>query len=124
MRNYKEALIIDDDVDLCMTLKSVLNATIPNIYTANTLEEGKKMILDLKPEIIFLDNNLPDGQGVNLISDIKLQSPSSFIIFITAADNVKDEAVYKGVHVFIEKPLTYSSILSAISDLELLQQGL
>lgn len=82
------------------------------------------MMQELRPEIIFLDNNLPDGQGVNLISDIKTQSPSSYIIFITAADNAKDEALYRGVDVFLEKPLTYSSILKALSGLEIIQQRL
>ncbi|HLP51666.1 MAG TPA: response regulator [Chitinophagales bacterium] len=118
MRNYKEALIIDDDVDLCLTLKSVLHSTIPTIHTANTLAAGSQLILELKPEIVFLDNNLPDGQGINLIRFIKEQSPLSFIIFITAADNAKDDAIYKGVDVFLEKPLTYSSILNAISSLD------
>ena len=118
MRNYKEALIIDDDVDLCLTLKSVLHSIIPTIHTANTLTAGKQLVIDLKPEIVFLDNNLPDGQGINLISFIKQQSPSSFIIFITAADTAKDDAIYNGVDVFLEKPLTYAAILHAISGLE------
>lgn len=122
MKKYNKALIVDDDVDLCLTLKSVLATTIPNVQIAHTLELGKKILPEFKPEVIFLDNNLPDGQGVNLIKEIRDCSPSSFVIFITAIDNTKDKAIESGVDVFLEKPLTYSSVLKALGNLKHIKQ--
>jgi DNA-binding response OmpR family regulator len=118
LRKYNKALIVDDDVDLCLTLKSVLAATISDIQFAHTLESGKRLLPDFKPEVIFLDNNLPDGEGVNLIKEIRDCSPSSFIVFITAIDSAKGKALEAGVDVFLEKPLTYTSVLKALGNLE------
>lgn len=117
MKTYKEALIIDDDVDLCMTLRTVLRSSITTIKTANTLGEGKKQLLDSKPEIVFLDNNLPDGEGVTIIKEIKEHSPDSAIIFITAVDSAKAKALEAGVDIYLEKPLTFTAIMSALGGL-------
>ena len=122
MKKYNKALIVDDDVDLCLTLKSVLASTIPDVQFAHTLEMGKKMLQQFTPDVIFLDNNLPDGQGIHLVREIKNCSPSSIIIFITAIDSAKKKAIESGVDVFLEKPLTYSSVLKALGNLEQIKQ--
>lgn len=122
MKTYKNALIVDDDVDLCMTLKSVLSSTIPHITTVYTIDEARKVLQDLLPEVVFLDNNLPDGQGLTLVKEIKAKWPAAFIIFITAVDATRQEALDNGVDVFLEKPLTYSAILNALTNLDRIQQ--
>lgn len=78
------ALIIDDDRDLCLLLKVILNDFIADVQFAQSIESGIKLFGELRPDVVFVDNNLPDGQGVNLISDFKALEPSCRIIFITA----------------------------------------
>ena len=115
MENYKLALIIDDDDDLCQMLKTILSSTFGNIQCAHNLEMGKKFLSTSAPDVIFLDNNLPDGQGVTLIKYIKDNLSATAVILITAMDNSKEKAMEYGADVFLAKPLTYSSIFTALN---------
>jgi two-component system OmpR family response regulator len=65
-----------------------------------------------EPEIIFLDNHLPDGLGVNFISYIKRFHPLSKIVMITAHDNLADKqkAFKEGVDYFIGKPFSKETV--------------
>ena len=114
MKAYSKALIIDDDADLCLMLKSVVNTVIPNVQYAQTLAAGRQLFNQFRPEVIFLDNNLPDGQGLQLIEEIKRISPGVLLIFITAVNSPKEQALEYGVDLFLEKPFTYSAIFQAL----------
>ena len=59
----QKVLIIDDEADFCLLLKNFLVKKDYDVYLSHTLTEGMKLLEDLKPDIIFLDNNLPDGLG-------------------------------------------------------------
>lgn len=59
----KKVLIIDDEVDFCLLLKAYLTRHNYDVYYAHTLTAGVEQARSIKPEIIFLDNNLPDGLG-------------------------------------------------------------
>ncbi|HLP21581.1 MAG TPA: response regulator [Chitinophagales bacterium] len=111
---YSKALIIDDDSDLCLMLRSVIKKAIPEVEYAHTLAAGKELLNQLKPEVIFLDNNLPDGQGLHLVKEIKESLPGVFIVFISAVDLPGHTALEYGADVFLEKPFSYSSIFQAL----------
>ena len=115
MKKFKNALIIDDDHDLSMLLKAILVNHIPSVVCAATLKAGREQVSALKPDIIFLDNNLPDGQGVNSISEIKAIVPNVAIVMITAMSNSKEAAMQYGADVFLEKPLTSTNILEVLN---------
>jgi DNA-binding NtrC family response regulator len=61
----KKILIIDDEIDLCILMKNYFIKKDFTVFYANTLEEGMKLMQDIVPDILFLDNNLPDGIGWN-----------------------------------------------------------
>jgi len=113
MRTYKRALIIDDDTDLCMMLKSIVGQAVPRVQCAQTIAAGRKLLNQLHPDVVILDNNLPDGQGLQLVKEIKKRL-RAYIIFITAVDTPKQKALENGADVFLEKPFTYSAIFQAL----------
>ena len=117
MKNYEYAVIIDDDTDLCLLLKAILKDLIPHIKFAHSIESGQKLLSQFKPDIIFLDNNLPDGQGVSRIEEIKSKSPGSLLIIITASAFSREQSLKNGADLFVEKPFTYSNIFKALSSL-------
>src|SRR4051812_31921478 len=104
-------------------LKSVLGNVISEVQFTHTLASGKNLLNGWQPEIVFLDNNLPDGEGINLVNEIKLNSPASFIIFITASRSSGDKALLAGADAFLEKPLTYSSIFEVLGHPDISKQG-
>ncbi len=113
------ALIIDDETDICFLLTAILkNADIESTYV-NSLEAAKNVLDTRFPEIIFLDNHLPDGVGVDFISYIKKNRPDSKVVMITAYDTQQDrlKAAEAGADDFIAKPFTRQSIYGAVDKL-------
>ena len=66
-----KALIIDDEIDICFLLSSVLKQKNLDISIAHNLNEGLGKVGNLEPEVIFLDNYLPDGKGLNAIKNVQ-----------------------------------------------------
>ncbi len=64
---FSSAVVIDDDVDLCLLVKAILYPSVSKITCVHSLEVGKNILNQINPDLIFLDNNLPDGQGIDLI---------------------------------------------------------
>ena len=116
------ALIIDDETDICFLLSSILRQKNFQTVFAGSLSEADK-ILDKQNlhSVIFLDNHLPDGLGVNNINRIKMRCPSSRIVMITAHDTTSDreKAQQEGVDFFIGKPFSKETIFKTLEFLNL-----
>ncbi|MFN8285718.1 MAG: response regulator [Chitinophagales bacterium] len=110
MKRSAKVLIIDDDRDLCFLLKNILQSKVEDVNIATTLEEGKQILSSQKPDVIFLDNNLSDGQGVKHISQFKSIVPEAKIILISAMHNTKEKALEHGADAFVEKPIVLATI--------------
>lgn len=107
-----KALIIDDEIDICYLLSGILrNKNIHPNYV-NTLAAAILALEEQHPEVIFLDNHLPDGMGVDFISKIKKMRPDSKVVMITAYDTGADrnKAIAEGVDYFISKPFSRDTI--------------
>lgn len=109
MENERMLLIIDDELDACLLLKRVLKKRFPVITCAHTLEEGKAMAAANKPDVILLDNNLPDGYGIEHISKFKNFGYPVLLIMISAMD-ISQEALAAGADAFISKPADMLSL--------------
>jgi len=79
-----KVLIIDDEEDLCLLIKTYLSRKDCEVFTANSLSEGLKKLNDLLPDILFLDNNLPDGLGWENAERILKQHPQIQLHLISA----------------------------------------
>jgi two-component system OmpR family response regulator len=111
-----KALIIDDEIDICYLLSGILKTKDIQTYYVNTLAEAGPALKIQEHEIIFLDNHLPDGMGVDFIDQIRKLNPNSKIALITAYDTAADrkKATMQGVDFFIAKPFTRETIYQAI----------
>ncbi len=111
-----QALIIDDEVDICYLLKGMLRQKNIDASYVTTLADAEAHLQKNDPPVIFLDNHLSDGMGIDHIARIKKEHPASCIIMITAHDTSTDrEIAYKeGVDFFIGKPFTRDMILKTI----------
>jgi len=112
-------LIIDDEGDICYLLSNLMRTRDVKYDHANTIAQAEIAIKEDKPDIIFLDNHLPDGLGINFIEKIKGENPQIKIAVITAHDNISDKkkAIKKGADVFIAKPFTSEQINATIDEL-------
>ncbi len=119
MPDARKVLIIDDEIDLCLLLKSYLLRKDYEVSISHSLKEGVPLVQKLHPEILFLDNNLPDGIGWTSAPQLSKDNPSMFIVLISAfhptVPQMPDQAKYK----CIEKPISMADLDTQLSDIEI-----
>ena len=101
-------LIIDDEKDYCMIMKSYLQRKNYEIFLAYSLKEGLKILEEKKPDILLLDNNLPDGKGKDHIDSILEKYPLLQIYLISAYHQKADFLEPRKNVVVWEKPIQLS----------------
>ena len=113
----ENALIIEDERDLCYLLAIVLKKNNVPSACVYTIKEARETIKNIQPSIIFLDNHLPDGYGSDFIRRVKAINPGAKIIMITAHDSPAEieDAFYRGADYFITKPFNSSTIKTTIN---------
>ncbi|ULQ53311.1 response regulator [Flavihumibacter fluvii] len=79
-------IIIDDDPDFCRLLQLLLEKDGHDVHCEYTLIGGLTVIDNIKPEVIFIDNFLPDGEGWLQAGQIQKKYPEARINLISAAD--------------------------------------
>ena len=111
-----DILIVEDEIDICYLLSGILKKKNLKIAYVATLAEAQKAIEVKNPNILFLDNHLPDGFGMDFIPIVKKEYPSTRIVMITAHDTSadKDKAMTRGADYFIGKPFTREIINTTI----------
>lgn len=108
MPQKKKVLIIDDEVDLCLLLKAYLDRRNYEVYYSHTLKEGMSQFTEVVPDILFLDNNLPDGIGWEKAAGLLEQYPGLQVHLISAYQpNTPD--ITSSFKVW-EKPLTLKDL--------------
>jgi two-component system OmpR family response regulator len=119
MTDAKKVLIVDDELDICYLLSGMLKQR--NFLTGfvNTLSDATIALQNDPPTILFLDNHLPDGFGLDFIPYIKKNYPDVKVIMITAHDGAVErrQAYEGGVDLFVAKPLNRKMINDAIDKL-------
>ncbi|SOE20457.1 Response regulator receiver domain-containing protein [Spirosomataceae bacterium TFI 002] len=103
-------LIIDDEKDLCQLLSGMLTRQGHTVDYSLMIGDGMNKLADEVFDCVFLDNNLPDGFGLNYIQKILLHNSECRIIFMSAMANLKTESEALGAYYFMEKPITFKVI--------------
>lgn len=119
-------VIIEDEQDLGLLICNFLKREAATIYKeelatitlATTLEEGLEQIAIIQPDWVLLDNNLPDGKGIDKISFIKSKLQDVRIVMMSAMSNLKDIALSNGADYFLDKPVSLKDIRSIITPLQ------
>lgn len=112
-------MIIDDETDICYLLSTLLKQRNAESEFVHTLADAAISLKKQIPQVVFLDNHLPDGLGMNFIAYIREHYPDVKIAMITAHDTQVDrqKALQHGVDVFIGKPFTRDLIYSTLDQL-------
>ncbi len=119
MNDTLKALIVDDEVDICFLLSGILRQQQLKPAFVNNLQSARESLKQDTPAILFLDNHLPDGFGLDFIDYVKTNHPDVKIVMITAHDGLTErkKAQASGADLFISKPFTREVIEYAIKKL-------
>ena len=112
----KRVLIVDDETDICLLLSGLLRRLGYQPTCAHFIEEGRQCLHSQQFSAVFLDLNLPDGLGFDLLPIIKEDQVSARVIMISAFDGQAERrrATEQGADYFIGKPFTRRSVEMAL----------
>lgn len=115
-KQIKNVLIVDDEEDLCWLLTNTLQSKGYKVSIAHGLIEGRNCLKNEVPDLVLLDLKLSDGDGMDLLPEIKAGASETVILIISAygSEEKRAEAEEKGGHGFIDKPFTEERILETI----------
>ena len=106
----KKVLIIDDEVDFCLLMQFYLSKKNCEVSISHTLHDGLGRVHNSAPDIVILDNNLPDGLGWPAAKNILEAAPDVHLFLISAnKPSSKPEIDDAKCHV-VEKPISISQI--------------
>ena len=119
MTDTNKVLIVDDELDICYLLSGMLKQRNLRTSFVNSLSDAVTALQTDTPTILFLDNHLPDGFGLDFIPYVKKNHPDIKIVMITAHDGATErkQAYDGGVDLFVAKPLNRKLINDAIDKL-------
>ncbi len=110
------AIIIDDEIDGIKSLKMLVEKYVDRLTiiaeTTNPIE-GIKFIDNFRPDIVFLDINMPEMSGLDLIS--KIQYKEFKLIYTTAHEQHALKALKLGTTDYLLKPIDADDLISAIN---------
>ena len=105
----KKILIIDDEADFCLLLRSYFTRRKYEVYFSYSLTQGLQMLDTVHPDVVFLDNNLPDGSGWDVAEEIKSKFPGIELNLISAYRHDPPNCNMSGIHVW-EKPMQLNEL--------------
>jgi len=111
----KSILIIEDDKDIAKVLKDQLRMDAYYVFLAEKAEAGFNLFMEKKPDLIILDLNLPDIDGIKFAQNIRKISQIP-IIMLTARDSLSDKirGLESGADDYITKPFEYLELHARI----------
>ncbi len=110
------AVLIDDEEKTHKIVSQLIEAHFPNIQivaNAKNVAEGIDIIHSHFPDIVFLDVNMPDGTGFDLLKKLKFNKFK--LIFITAHQENALQAIKFSAIDFILKPIDILDFISALN---------
>jgi len=113
-KRAKKMLVVEDQGEMCLILDLILSERkLESDYVNNLLDADEYMEKN-KPSLIILDNQLPDGYGVDFITYAKKKYPATKIIMISGFSTARDIAMNNGADYFLEKPFSLQNVNDAI----------
>ena len=114
------AIIIDDEQDAVSLLESLINTNLTHeieiVGQANSVAQAIKEITTHQPELLFLDIQLGDGTGFEILD--KVNDDELKVIFTTAFNQYAVKAFdYHTIH-YLLKPISLSSLNKAVSKIQ------
>lgn len=113
------AIVIDDIEAIRKRNLAVIKANCPNISIigqADSVASGVKIISQLSPDLVFLDVEMPDGSGFDLLQKL---TPFNFkVIFITGYEDFAIKAFRFSAIDYLLKPLNPNELIEAVKKAE------
>jgi len=113
------AIIIDDEQDSRNAINNILKNYCKDIEVsgqAGSVAEGLTLIGKTKPDVVFLDIQMPDGTGFDLLE--KITKITFQVIFVTAYDKYALKAIKFSALDYLLKPVDPHQLMEAVKKIK------
>jgi DNA-binding NarL/FixJ family response regulator len=114
-------LIVDDCITIARKLYELIseNKLVHVLGQAKSVKEGLGMVTELNLDVVFLDINLPDGSGMEVLTYLKQIKPEVKVIIFSNSVNglYKRKFAERGSDYFLDKSSDFTMIPEIISSI-------
>ena len=105
-------LLVDDEEAFRKLLGMELGHVGYQVDSAGTIEGARKLLASQSFHVVFLDVHLPDGNGLDLLREIRELAPSTQVVMLTAFGTVQEaiRAMKEGAVDFLSKPVKFGEL--------------
>jgi two-component system OmpR family response regulator len=109
-------LLVEDEPEMAAAISAVLSKHGYVVDHVPTIEQGREALKERVHEAVLLDRQLPDGDGMSLLSDMRRGGDTTPVIMLTAHDTSRDrvEGLDEGADDYIGKPFVAEELLARI----------
>jgi two-component system OmpR family response regulator len=109
-------LLVEDEPEMAAAIITVLSKHGNIVDHVPTVEQGREALKEGVHEAVLLDRQLPDGDGMSLLSDMRRTGNTTPVIMLTAHDTSKDrvKGLDEGADDYIGKPFVAEELLARI----------
>jgi two-component system nitrogen regulation response regulator GlnG len=109
-------LVVDDEAAVCYSFSRIFGPNGITVLTAGTAKAGVEQLRANSPDVVVLDLQLPDRNGLDLFEEIHSLDPKQPVIFITAhgTTDTAIEAMKRGAFDYLVKPVDVDRVTQVI----------
>ncbi len=109
-------LVVDDDTLVSWALGKALSAHALGVDTVETASEGLARVREADYQVAFLDINLPDGNGLDLLPQFRSLAPATRFVMLTCAESDANRqcAFERGAWQFVAKPFELAEVVGLV----------
>ena len=110
-----KAIIVDDDKNSHIVLKNLIQQQFSEINIVGNgfgVQEGIQLINEYQPDLLFLDIEMPDGTGFDLLNSI--ETPQFHLVFVTGFNQYAQTAIRFGALDYLLKPISSKDLETAL----------
>jgi DNA-binding response OmpR family regulator len=111
-------LVVEDSPDIGRLLRHVLSRAGYDVYMENEGPAGWNAFLQLRPDLVLLDVNLPGISGLEVCQRIKNSANTPVIVLTVQAEiEAAERGIQAGADAYLAKPFEIPKLIAAVEDL-------
>ncbi|NPV13787.1 response regulator [candidate division WOR-3 bacterium] len=118
-------LIVDDELDFANTISDILFAKGYQTLVASSGWEAMSLLEQTTPDVVLVDLQLPDTNGINLLPEIKKSAPNAEVVILTGHATLETaiQALHQGAFGYLRKPCSTDRLFLTLENALLRQQN-
>jgi diguanylate cyclase (GGDEF)-like protein len=111
-----EVIVIEDDASVARLVSLTLRRDGHVVHEAGSIDAGKALLAERSWDIVVLDRNLPDGDGIELCRELRMANEHGYILILTGESSAaaKLAGFGCGADDYVTKPFAIDELLARV----------